>query len=168
MADDVSIRPADAEDVEKFIEDKHLRRRFLDHLHHQRGILLFAFRGDVFLGHVFLRRASAEEPVLRHGLYKVPLLQHLKVMDEHQRSGVGGRLIRAAERHLRSLGHRSVALGVHPDNDVAIRLYRRLSFRRWHKHTLTTFRETVLDDDSTVREEELCLVFVKRLNKGRR
>jgi ribosomal protein S18 acetylase RimI-like enzyme len=168
VADDVSIRVADVEDVGEFIDDEHLRRRFLDHIVSRRGILLFAFRGSVFVGHIFVRRVSAEEPALRRGLYKVPLLQHLRVIDEHQRSGIGRQLIREAEQCLRALGHRSVALGVHPNNAVAIRLYRRLSFRRWHKHTLTTFRESVLDDNSTLREEEPCLVFVKRLNKGRR
>jgi ribosomal protein S18 acetylase RimI-like enzyme len=68
-----------------------------------------------------------------------------------------------AEQRLRALGYTDVALGVHPDNIVAISLYQNLSFAMWRADTLTTFREHMLDDGSTIREEEPCVVFVKRL-----
>jgi GNAT superfamily N-acetyltransferase len=169
---DVSIRPADDEDVRRYIEDRTDRHRFLDHLARQRGILLFAFGADELLGHVFLRRAAAEEAELRAGLPGVPLLQHLWVIEKHRRCGVGTRLVREAETRLHALGHRRVALGVHPGNSGAISFYEALSFTVWREDTLTTFREHVQDDGSTVREEEPCLVFVKRIepppSRGRR
>jgi ribosomal protein S18 acetylase RimI-like enzyme len=84
-------------------------------------------------------------------------------MDGHQSSGIARLLIGAAERRLRRSGHERVALGVHPDNEIAIRLYETLSFTVWRGRTLDTFREHVRDDGSTVREEEPCLVFVKDL-----
>ncbi|NMO51281.1 GNAT family N-acetyltransferase [Actinoplanes sp. TBRC 11911] len=165
MRDDVRIVEAAEDDVRRFVSDQYHRRHLLVHLGERRGILLFAFRGAVFLGHLFLRLAPAEEQELRSGLPGVPLLQHLRVMDEHQRAGVGRRLIGAAERRLRAMGHRRVALGVHPANDDAIRLYRRLSFTEWREQTLMTFREDVGDDGRVVREEEPFLVFVKRLDR---
>lgn len=163
MTDDVSIRTASDEDVRQLVEDRDDRHYFLDHLGNGRGILLFAFRGDAFVGHIFLRLESPEEPELRVGLPGVPLLQHLRVMKEHRRSGIGRRLLSEAERRLSALGHGQVALGVHPDNKRAIRLYRGLLFTAWRAQPLTTFREHVLDDGNTVRKQEPCLVFVKRL-----
>ncbi len=161
--DDVSIRTAADKDVRRLIGDRDDRRYFLDHLAHQGGVLLFAFRDGAFAGHVLLRLASPEEPELRDDLPGVPLLERLKVVSAHQRSGIGRRLIAEAEVRLSALGHRRVALGVHPDNENAIRLYRSLAFVVWRDQPLTTFREHVRDDGSTVREEEPCLVFVKRL-----
>ena len=63
------------------------------------------------------------------------------------------------------MGHRQVALGVHPDNRHAIRLYQRLSFYGVARATLTTFREHVRDDGTRIREEDPCLVFVKQLDQ---
>jgi ribosomal protein S18 acetylase RimI-like enzyme len=163
VRNDVSIQAATEEDVRRFVADTVDRRFFLDHLGQRRGQLLFAYRGGVFVGHIFLRLESAEEPELRDGLPGVPLLERLKVLDDHRRSGIGRQLIQEAEWRLSAQGHRSVALGVHPENLDAIKLYRRLLFRVWREQTLTTFRDHVRDDGSTVREEEPCLVFVKRL-----
>jgi GNAT superfamily N-acetyltransferase len=164
VEDDVSIRSASDEEVRKFVDHRDEQHYFLEHLGRSRGILLFAFLGDLLVGHVFLRLEPPEEAELRDGLPGVPLLQHLRVMDDHQRSGIGTQLLSAAEHRLYSLGHRSVALGVHPDNDGAIRLYQGLLFTAWRDQPLDTFREHVLDDGSTVRIQEPCLVFVKDLN----
>ncbi|MBB2941070.1 ribosomal protein S18 acetylase RimI-like enzyme [Actinoplanes lutulentus] len=164
MEDDVSIRAASDEDVRKLVDHRDEKHYFLEHLGKGRGILLFAVLGEVLVGHIFLRLEPPEEPELRDGLPGVPLLQHLRVMDEHQRSGIGRRLLSAAEHRLYTLGHRRVALGVHPDNDPAINLYRGLRFSAWRAEHLATFREHVLDDGSTVRVQEPCLVFVKKLD----
>ncbi|KUL38996.1 GNAT family N-acetyltransferase [Actinoplanes awajinensis] len=161
--DDVSIRAASHEDVRKLIEDRYDRHHLLDHLHHRRGILLLALVGEGLAGHLFLRFAPPEEPELRDGLPGVPLLQHLRVMERHQRSGVARRLLAEAENRLRALGHGRVALGVHPDNHRAIRLYEDLSFTAWRDRHLATFREHVLEDGNTVRVQEPCLVLVKQL-----
>ena len=163
MLDDVSIRTADDEDVRAFVRDEDDQHFFYRHLGPGRGVLLLAYRQGDCVGQVFLRLDEAEEHELRTGLPKVPRLQRLKVVVGHRRSGVGRELIRAAERRLFDDGHRHVALGVHPDNADAISFYKRLSFTVWREQTLTTFREHVQDDGSTVREEEPCLVFVKRL-----
>lgn len=165
MRDEVQIWEIDEADVLRFVGNRDERHFFLDHLDLKRGIPLFAFRGDAFLGHVFIRLAPAEEPEIREGLPGVPLLQHLRVMDAHQRSGVARRLIGEAERLLYSRGFRQVALAVHPHNHGAISLYRKLSFSAWRKHTLPTFRDHVQDDGGTIRKEEPCLVFVKRLTE---
>jgi hypothetical protein len=130
---DVSIRSATADDVRTSVTSESDKRFFLDHLAHGHGFLLFAVRGDVLVGHVFLRLAEAEEPELR------------------------------AEARLYLLGHRRVALGVDPDNRAAISLYRELSFAAWGDGTVMTFREEV-ENGSTVRKPEKCLVFEKRLD----
>ena len=163
MHDGVSIRTAADSDVRTFVGDRNDRHYLLDHLGQNRGIVLFAFRDGIFAGHILLRLAPAEEAELRSGLPGVPILERLRVTSVHQRSGIGRRLIAAAEERLWALGYRRVALGVHPDNSNAIGLYRSLSFAVWREQTLTTFREHVHDDGSTVREEEPCLVFVKAL-----
>jgi GNAT superfamily N-acetyltransferase len=163
VRDGVSIREAGGADVRQLVVNSDDRRYLLDHLGRQHGVLLFAFRRGAFAGHLFLRLVAPEEPELREKLPGVPLLERLRVMDSHQRSGIARGLIAAAEQRLSAFGHTRVALGVHPDNQVAINLYRTLSFTVWREQTLTTFREHVKEDGSTVREEEPCLVFVKDL-----
>ncbi|BBH71681.1 hypothetical protein ACTI_83660 [Actinoplanes sp. OR16] len=164
MGDDVSIRAASEEEVRTLVEHTDERHYFLEHLGRNRGVLLFAFLGEFLVGHIFLRLEPPEEPELRDGLPGVPLLQHLRVMDNHRRSGIGRQLLSEAEHRLSALGHRRVALGVHPDNDPAIQLYRGLQFSAWRDEHLATFREHVLDDGSTVRIHEPCLVLVKHLD----
>ena len=163
MTDDVSIRTASDADVRDFVEDRDERHYFLDHLGNGRGILLFAFRDRVFAGHIFLRLEPAEELELRGGLPGVPLLQHLRVTEQHRRSGIARLLLREAERRLLALGHRRVALVVHPENRHAINLYRGQFYTAWRNQELTTFREHVHDDGSIRREPEPYLVFVKAL-----
>ncbi|MBO3743098.1 GNAT family N-acetyltransferase [Actinoplanes flavus] len=114
---------------------------------------------------VFLRLGPAEEPELRAGLPGVPLLQHLEVLEGHKRGGVARRLLTEAEQHLYTLGHRQVALGVSPDNEPAIALYRSLLFTLWRAQPLKTFREDLLDDGRIERVPELCLVFIKPLSR---
>ncbi|WP_157751472.1 GNAT family N-acetyltransferase [Actinoplanes derwentensis] len=159
----MSIRTASDEDVRELVEDRHDRHHFLEHLGNQRGILLFALRGEALIGHVFLRTGPAEEPELRDGLPRVPLLQHLKVTAEHRGRGIAQRLLAEAENRLRALQHRRVALGVHPDNQRAIRLYRWTGFAAWRDEPIITDRIDVAEDGTTVRTAELCLVFVKSL-----
>jgi ribosomal protein S18 acetylase RimI-like enzyme len=165
VRDRVSIRAATDEDVRRFVDDRDDRHFFLDHLGEKHGLLLFAFHSDNMVGHIFLRLEPAEEPELREGLPGVPLLERLKVRDPHRRLGIGQLLIAEAEGALWEMGHRQVALGVHPDNRHAIRLYERLSFTVWREQTLTTFREHVRDDGTRIREEDPCLVFVKQLDQ---
>jgi GNAT superfamily N-acetyltransferase len=95
----------------------------------------------------------------------VPLLPHLRVVDGYQRNGVGRRLIETAEAFLKACGHRVPALGVDPGDEPVISFYRSLSFRAWREQTLTTFREEVRDDGTTVRVEDRCLVFVKDIGR---
>ncbi|GAA0466522.1 hypothetical protein Aca07nite_76880 [Actinoplanes capillaceus] len=165
MTEDVSIRTASDEDVRKLVENPHHRRHFLEHLGNGRGILLFAQRAEVLVGHVFLRLGPAEEPELRAGLPGVPLLQHLEVLEGHKRGGVARQLLTEAEQRLYALGHRQVALGVSPDNEAAIALYRSLLFTLWRAQPLKTFREDLLDNGRIERVPELCLVFFKPLTR---
>lgn len=164
MGDRVTTRTASVDDVQKLVDDRNDRRYFLDHLGSDRGILLFAFRADVFVGHIFLRLEPPEEPELRDGLPGVPLIQHLKVLETYRNQGIGTQLIEEAERRLIARDHRRVALAVHPGNVRAIDLYGRLSFAQWRTELLDTFQESVDDDGRIVREHERCLVFVKTLH----
>jgi len=159
----VTTRTASVEDVQKLVDDVDDRRYFLDHLGNGRGILLFAFRADEFVGHIFLRLEPAEEPDLREGLPGVPLIQHLKVLETYRDKGIGTKLIGAAERQLIARDHRQVALAVNPANERAINLYERLNFALWRTELLDTFQERVGDDGCVLREQEHCLVFVKTL-----
>ncbi|MFC3739455.1 GNAT family N-acetyltransferase [Paractinoplanes deccanensis] len=167
MSDEVSIRTASDEDVRKLVDNRNDRHYFLDHLDRDRGIILFAFRGEALAGYIFLRLAPAEEPELRAGLPGVPLLQHLRVLDGHEHYGVARTLLSEAERQLALLGFHRVALGVHPSNERAIALYQGLSFTAWREEHLPTFHVEVLDDDSTERSDDVCLVLVKHLERLR-
>jgi ribosomal protein S18 acetylase RimI-like enzyme len=159
------VRLAGEADVVAHVGERQDRWLLLDHLARKRGVPLFAFRDEVFLGHLFVRLAPPEEPELRAGLPGVPLLQHLRVVNGFQRNGVGRRLIEAAEALLATSGHRSVALGVDPTNRAAMSFYQSLSFTAWREETLTTFREEVRDDGTTVRYVDRCFVFVKHLDR---
>lgn len=163
MGDDVSIRTAADEDVRKLVEDRHDRYHFLEHLGSDRGILLFALLGEVLVGHLFVRTGAAEEDELRDGLPGVPLLQHLRVMGDHQGRGIGRRLLAEAENRLLVLRHDRVALGVHPGNTRAISLYLWTGFAAWRDQPIVTHRVDVGEDGTTVRTAEPCLVFVKDL-----
>ncbi|GAA4967982.1 GNAT family N-acetyltransferase [Actinoplanes utahensis] len=164
MGDDVSIRTASDEDVQKLVEDRHDRHHLLEHLRTGRGIVLFALLGEALVGHVFLRLGPPEEPELLEGLPDVPLLQHLRVMTSYQRTGIARRLLREAEQRLRARNHRRVALGVHPDNEVAISLYLSERFTAWRTEPIDTFRLDITDDGQHVHVSEPCLVFVKELD----
>lgn len=53
-------------------------------------------------------------------------IKSLFVSDEHQRQGIGRRLLGAAAREMQRLGYRSIALGVVEGNDSAMRFYQAL------------------------------------------
>nr|WP_259470239.1 GNAT family N-acetyltransferase [Serratia plymuthica] len=53
-------------------------------------------------------------------------IKSLFVSDEHQRQGIGRRLLGAAAREMQKLGYRSIALGVVDGNDNAMRFYQAL------------------------------------------
>ena len=168
MPDVVSIRRADANDVRNLVRDAEDRHGLLDHLRHRRGILLFAFRkdaagGEIFAGHIFIRMAPNDEPELEESLPRIPLLMYLRVMDEHQRNGLGRQLVDAAEKILIRRKHRMVALGVDPDNAPAIALYESLSFARWREEPIKTHGWAVRDDGRVDRVEEECLIYRKDL-----
>ena len=168
MPDRVSIRRADANDVGNLVRDPEDRHGLLDHLRHRRGILLFAFRSDhagndAFAGHIFIRMVPNDEPELEEHLPRTPLLMYLRVLDEHQRNGLGRRLVHAAERILVHQNHRTVALGVHPGNARAIALYESLSFVRWRDEPIKTHGWAVRDDGRAERVEDECLIYRKNL-----
>lgn len=90
------------------------------------------------IGMVYLWWEPADEPEIREHLPEVPLLMHFEVLKEYRGHGIGTRLLSAAERRLRDAGHDRVALGVHPDNHDAIRLYLRTGYRQWPHGLVTT------------------------------
>jgi ribosomal protein S18 acetylase RimI-like enzyme len=59
------------------------------------------------------------------------MLDHLEVLGQFQRRGIGTMLIGAGEETARQLGHRRLALGVAVDNPGARRLYERLGYADW-------------------------------------
>ncbi|MEV4349982.1 GNAT family N-acetyltransferase [Actinoplanes sp. NPDC049596] len=168
MSDGVSIRRAGANDVRELVLDPEDRHGLLDHLRHRRGILLFAFRRDaaggaVFAGHIFIRIAPNDEPELTDRLRQAPLLLYLRVVDEHQRNGLGRRLVEEAERILARGRHPMVALGVDPENTRAIAFYESLSFTRWRDEPIRTHGWAVREDGGVEQVEEDCLIYQKLL-----
>jgi GNAT superfamily N-acetyltransferase len=110
------------------------RRFFTDSLARQRdgrGMLLVARLDGRPVGDVFLERGPADQPEVRRQLPGVPMLDHLEVLGQFQRRGIGTMLIGAGEETARQLGHRRLALGVAVDNPGARRLYERLGYADW-------------------------------------
>lgn len=77
-----------------------------------------AERTDAVIGYVFLRSAADEGEIV-----------NMAVASEHQRRGVGRRLLEAACERLRDAGVRRVFLEVRESNDVGQGFYEAMGFR---------------------------------------
>jgi GNAT superfamily N-acetyltransferase len=140
---------------------------FRERLEYQRrghGTLLIALRDSVPVGHVYLWLAPAMEYEIRAELPGVPLLNRLFVTAANRNAGIGTALVAHAEKRLFAIGHRRVALGVRLDNTGAIRLYRRLGYRRWQLPPIVARSGGDLGNGGTRNETEIFTVFVKYLD----
>ncbi|MDA0636852.1 GNAT family N-acetyltransferase [Nonomuraea sp. MCN248] len=131
----------------------------------KRGELLVAWQGVVPIGDVYLWLDQAEEPEIRERLPGVPLLTHLEVAREHRDRRIGTRLMDAAERRLRELGHDRVALGVDPANHRVWSLYRRLGYEEWPYPPVPTTRRIYLPGGRVEQVPDVCRVLVKDLRE---
>lgn len=122
-----------------------------------------ALDDGVPVGHVYLWLAPASEPEIRTELPGVPLLNRLAVAQDRRNNGIGTHLLAEAERRLRDLGHRRVALGVRVDNRAAIRLYERLGYRKWRRPPIVAAANGDLGMNGTAQDVEIFTVFVKEL-----
>ncbi|GAA1691427.1 hypothetical protein GCM10009765_46050 [Fodinicola feengrottensis] len=128
-----------------------------------RGELLIALIAGRPVGHIYLWREDAEEPELREHLPAVPLIMNLWVSDDHRRQGIGKELVARAEADLSGAGHREVALGVHPDNTDAIKLYLSLGYEQWGYGQIATCKEPARAGKERFAND-ICEIYVKRLN----
>jgi GNAT superfamily N-acetyltransferase len=166
MEDDVRVAQATEQDVWDFVFDDVDRRFFLERLRRpglRSGRILLAFVNSAPAGHLYVRLPPAEEAELRELLPGVPLLERLLVFDTFRKKGVGQALVAVAEELLRDLGYVKVALGVEPDNTVAIRFYERLGFAVWRDELVTTYKEHVGPSGQLAHEEDMCRMYVKSL-----
>jgi GNAT superfamily N-acetyltransferase len=129
---------------------------------HRQGVLLLARVGDRAVGAVYVSTEPAQESAIIQHLGKVPMLHKLMVDELVQRRFVGTKLVAAAERELRGMRHRRVAIGVDVDNPRAAQLYLRLGYREWAHGLLETVREDVKDGRVIILPDE-CRIFVKYL-----
>jgi GNAT superfamily N-acetyltransferase len=140
---------------------------FRERLEYQRrghGTLLIAFRDTVPVGHVYLWLAPAVEYEIRAELPGVPLLNRLYVTPADRNVGVGTALVTHAERRLFAMGYRRVALGVRLDNTRAIKLYRRLGYRRWDRPPIVARTGGDLGNGGGGNATEIFTVFVKDID----
>jgi len=138
-------------------------RRYYLERSRQQGVLLVARVGHRAVGAVFVSTEPAKESAIIRHLGKVPMLHRLMVDEPVRRRQVGTRLISAAERLLRTGGHRRVAIGVDVENNRAARLYLRLGYQEWAYGLLETIREDVNEHGKVVVLPDECRVFVKNL-----
>ncbi|GAA4508838.1 MULTISPECIES: GNAT family N-acetyltransferase [Nonomuraea] len=131
------------------------------------GVLLVAWDGFTPIGDVYLWLDPAEEPEVRERLPGVPLLTHLEVAPEHRNQRIGTRLMGAAERRLRELGHDRVALGVDPRNRRVWPLYRRLGYVEWPHPPVPTTRRIYLPGGRVEQVPDVCRILVKDLREPR-
>lgn len=159
------IRRARPTDLDVLIRELGQRRFFADRFsrqRHGRGMLLTAWRGIRPIGVIYLWLEAAEEVELRENLPGTPLLNHLEIHADHRGGGMGTQLINAAERRLRKLGFRQVALAVELTNKRAAKLYSRLGYREWPHPTISCYS---LTDGSGQRHAEICRIMVKPLHR---
>jgi GNAT superfamily N-acetyltransferase len=136
---------------------------FLDRFDRQEqglGALLVAWRDDRPIGVLYIWLEPAEEPEIREHLPGTPLLTHLEIHTRHRKQGTGTKLLEDAERRLRLLGHRRVALAVEENNNHAARLYTRLGYEEWPHPTVKCY--AIADKEGNL-EIEFCRVLVKTL-----
>ena len=125
-------------------------------------MLLTAWRGMRPIGVLYLWLEAAEEAEIRDHLPGTPILNHLEIHAEYRGGGNGTKLITAAERRLRKLGFKQVALAVEVTNRRAARLYARLGYEEWPHSTIACYS---LTDGSGRRAVEICRILVKLLRE---
>jgi GNAT superfamily N-acetyltransferase len=166
--DKLMIRRASAGDLPALSRALGQRYFFADRLQRQeegRGVLLVAWLDGVPVGDVYVWLEEPEEPEIRERLPGVPLLNHFEVHPAWQNRGIGTRIIGAAEELIAAGGGNRVALGVHPDNEDAMRLYERRGYVTWLHPDVETLSEEFLDTGERQRTPEKCRVLVKDLDK---
>lgn len=165
---DVRIRAAVDGDLVALVNALGQEPYFRAQLARQRdkhGELLVAWHGETPIGDVYLWLEEAEEPEVREQLPGVPLLTHLEVAREHRNRRIGTRLMLAAERRLRELGHDRVALGVDLRNERVGSLYRRLGYEEWPHPPVPTTRRIYLPGGRVEQVPDLCRILVKDLRE---
>lgn len=160
---DLQIRRARAADLDILTGELGQRRTFDDRMARQSrrlGMLLVAWLRARPIGVIYLWLETAEEPEIRTHLPGTPILNHFEIHPDHRGAGAGTTLITEAERRLRKLGFRQVALAVEITNKRAARLYKRLGYRKWPHSNVRCYS---LTDGNGVRHVEICQIMVKVL-----
>jgi GNAT superfamily N-acetyltransferase len=154
------IRRARPADLGLLAEEELGQRRFFaDRLDRQAkglGMLLTAWSAGRSVGVVYLWLEEAEEAEIRRHLPCTPILNHLEIQRDHRGQGIGAQLISGAERRLRMLGFRQVALAVDERHGRLARWYQELGYAEWPHPTV---RCLPFGDG----EVEICRVMVKSL-----
>ncbi|MFZ4531830.1 MAG: ribosomal protein S18-alanine N-acetyltransferase [Alsobacter sp.] len=124
------IRPAAPDDLDAletienavFQGDRLSRRAMRHHVGHRRNVLVVVERDGVILGYalVALRSGSA-----------LARLYSIALVPEASGTGLGARLLDAAEQAAADRGATAMRLEVRADNAAAIRLYERCGYRRF-------------------------------------
>ncbi|MEV0482463.1 GNAT family N-acetyltransferase [Streptomyces sp. NPDC050508] len=129
------------------------------------GVYLVAWLDGRPVGHAEVIWDGCAAPEVRAALPGCPELNGLAVWPPELRSrGIGGALIRRAEKVAREHGPTVLGLGVAADNPRAAALYARLGYRR-----LTDYvdRWSYEDRDGVIREcVDPCAFLVKELPSG--
>ncbi len=129
----ILIRPLEERDLPALEWDgeyRHYRTVFRANFEDmQRGqrLMLVAVSGAEMVGQIFMQLNSGERQYAdgRHRGY----LYALRVRPAWRRRGIGGKLVAAAEAHLRQRGYRTAVIAVAKTNAGAQRLYTRLGYR---------------------------------------
>jgi ribosomal protein S18 acetylase RimI-like enzyme len=124
------IRPAAPDDLDLLVAiettvfpgDRLSRRAMRHHVGHRRNVLVVVERDGVILGYalVALRSGSA-----------LARLYSIALVPEASGTGLGARLLDAAEQAAAERGATAMRLEVRADNASAIRLYDRRGYRRF-------------------------------------
>jgi GNAT superfamily N-acetyltransferase len=162
----VEVRRARPEELPAIVTALGQEPFFTDRLDRQRrglGGLLAAWVGDLPVGDVYLWCEPADQPVLREKLSDVPVLQHLEVLAQWQRRGIGSALLDAAERLAFENGHGFVCLGVGVTNPARA-LYERRGYEDWDQGVVEFTWEEPRPDATPVTISETCHVLLKSVD----
>lgn len=139
---EVEIRQATRDDLDKLVArwaEEHQRAAERDRFEAQEkgeSLLLIAWEGDEIRGRMGRLYLASKYDVVREKLGDFPEINGLDAWP--QGTGVGTKLIAAAEDFARSRGFDRIGIAVLVDNTAARRLYERLGYEYWGEVTDVT------------------------------
>jgi ribosomal protein S18 acetylase RimI-like enzyme len=140
--------------------------RWKQMIQHNELLLVVVRKGNANIGRLNIWLAKPDEPEIDKCFSGIPLINALQVNPANHRMGAGTMLMDYAHKLLKDRGYASVGLGVEPDNDRAINLYKKCGYAQTKidgNNTYTTSWDETKPDKTIQRYSVEALFFLKSL-----